>query len=86
MPTAFQSPVTQPDLTHVDLSRVKFDLDNEEVSASVGVGTMEPGFSLRRVIEFRWTQAQVIANLTTEERQALASIRSKIIAHVEGLL
>ena len=86
MPQAFTVPIAQTDLTHADLSNVIFDLENETVQAQVAVGEMDPDFETVRLVHFQWTQEQVLANLTAEERQALASIRDKIVAYIESVL
>lgn len=87
MPLPLSSPKNQPAWTHVRLNSVEFDLENNAVYVQAVVGPLEGSVvEPRERVEFAWDQAAVNANLTQAERDALLSIRDKIMAAIEARL
>ena len=86
------NPVSMPAVTHSRLYDVTFNFVSNQIEAQVEFGFIEnPGAPRERFVKLaerhiEWSQAEVISRLSTEERQALASVKNRILNAGEGLL
>jgi len=91
MAEELSTPIARDDFTHVDLTLVEFNFSLGQlrgVMAAVAFGREDGSghFDAVRHIETRFSRQQILNNLTTSERDALVSIRAKIINAAKGLV
>jgi hypothetical protein len=70
-------------MTHVDLERLEITIDgsNIEIHVIAHFGIETAGhFNEHHTVNVTFTPAQTAANLTPEEKAAVASIKAKVIA------